>query len=394
MGRLTNCLSNRVVEASLRAVVVLLVAAPGWAADFPYRAAIRPAEKGDSASDLVARSGPGDDFYPTDKLSPGDRVEVYRHDRGGWCAIRPPEGSFSWVLTKYLDFSRSDDGAADDNAAVVNTDRCQAHIGTSLGDERDVRQVQLSEGESVAVLERGNRWCKIAPPAGEFRWVRAKFLDPLEDDADRGSGGDEKRVASPRSARDDQDRRPFDRRLATLDLELSAIVARDTAQWRLDELLARAQDLSEAAENPADRDHVRELTDRISKFLDIQRRHERLSAERESSMPATDLATTSPRRGARSDRTNQRTTADTRYDGVGKLQPVARRGRNTPQYALVDEAGGVLAYVNPAPGVNLAAFQNREVGVNGARNFITSIRKPLITAQRVTLLGDDGPIRR
>ena len=36
------------------------------------------------------------------KLKRGAEVEVYRHDPGGWCAIRPVEGSFSWVSARYV----------------------------------------------------------------------------------------------------------------------------------------------------------------------------------------------------------------------------------------------------------------------------------------------------
>jgi uncharacterized protein YraI len=40
------------------------------------------------------RSGPGQEYYPTTRLPQGYAVEVYRHDGDGWCAVRPPEGSF------------------------------------------------------------------------------------------------------------------------------------------------------------------------------------------------------------------------------------------------------------------------------------------------------------
>ena len=50
-----------------------------------------------TADDVYVRSGPGENYYPTDKLKAGQEVEVYRHDPGGWYAIRPPKGSFSWV---------------------------------------------------------------------------------------------------------------------------------------------------------------------------------------------------------------------------------------------------------------------------------------------------------
>ena len=61
---------------------------------FPYKAYI-------AANDSYVRSGPGESYYPTGKLNAGAQVEVYRHDPGGWYAIRPPEGSFSWIGARY-----------------------------------------------------------------------------------------------------------------------------------------------------------------------------------------------------------------------------------------------------------------------------------------------------
>ena len=49
---------------------------------FPYTAYV-------AVDDVYVRSGPGQNYYPTDKLKRGQEVEVYRHDPGGWCAVRP-----------------------------------------------------------------------------------------------------------------------------------------------------------------------------------------------------------------------------------------------------------------------------------------------------------------
>src|SRR6266478_506683 len=71
-------------------------AAPSRADEFPYTACVNSAE-------VFLRSGPGKNYYPTDKLDKGTKVEVYRQDPGGWCAIRPPAHSFSWVSARQLD---------------------------------------------------------------------------------------------------------------------------------------------------------------------------------------------------------------------------------------------------------------------------------------------------
>ena len=74
---------------------VAAAARPPPAQTFPYKAFV-------AADDVYVRSGPGENYYPTDKLKTGDQVEVYRHDPGGWLAIRPVPGSFSWVSARYL----------------------------------------------------------------------------------------------------------------------------------------------------------------------------------------------------------------------------------------------------------------------------------------------------
>ena len=74
---------------------------------------------------MEVRSGPGEDFYPTDKLQKGEMVEVYRRDAGGWCAIRPPEGSFSWISGRVLKLQ-------DGNLAVVKEDDVASRVGSSL----------------------------------------------------------------------------------------------------------------------------------------------------------------------------------------------------------------------------------------------------------------------
>src|SRR5262249_26298006 len=51
------------------------------------------------------RSGPSDSpqFYVTNRLRAGTPVEVLQELDGGWLKVRPPEGSFSWVNTRFLE---------------------------------------------------------------------------------------------------------------------------------------------------------------------------------------------------------------------------------------------------------------------------------------------------
>src|SRR5688572_24147366 len=150
----------------LIALVLAVHSTVGWADDaeeFPYKAIVKE-------SDTEVRSGPGKNFYATDKLEVGAVVEVYRHDPGGWCAIRPPDSSFSWVRSRYVQLNETCPCVA-----TVTGENVVARVGSSLTDARDVIQVHLEKDEAVEFVDgdeaKPGSWRKIAPPSGEFRWV-------------------------------------------------------------------------------------------------------------------------------------------------------------------------------------------------------------------------------
>ena len=62
---------------------------------FPYDAVIADDE-------VYARSGPGREYYPTNRLRKGDHVRVIRHDHGGWFMIEPPSPSFALVRQDHV----------------------------------------------------------------------------------------------------------------------------------------------------------------------------------------------------------------------------------------------------------------------------------------------------
>lgn len=133
---------------------------------------------------VVARCGPGGDYYRTDPLRHGQRLEVYLETEQGWLGVRPPEGSFSWIPADSVEVDRSG------KIGKVTEEGTLSWIGTHLGKARKYMwQVQLAEGETVAILGQAERegpdgpqlWYRIAPPAGEFRWVhRDQVVDDPE----------------------------------------------------------------------------------------------------------------------------------------------------------------------------------------------------------------------
>jgi hypothetical protein len=168
--------------AVLRAVawvgVVIASVPAAWADSLPVTVPV-------TAAHTLLRSGPGDDFYPTERLSRTAEVEVWAIDDSGYCAVRPVGGSFSWVRAADVTPEQESGALAGDTfAGVIVTDGAVARVGSQLNDLRHVSQVALEAGERVRVLERvtvatgrhAGEWLRIAPPAGEFRWAWAADL--------------------------------------------------------------------------------------------------------------------------------------------------------------------------------------------------------------------------
>ena len=139
---------------------------------FPYQAIV-------SKDDAQVRSGPGIVHYATGKLAQNSTAEVYRHDPGGWCAIRPTAGCFSLIPESAIEIIEAGIGE-------VTEDGTQAWVGTELGPvEKPLWQIKLKKGEMVDVIGQASwpnpeghstTWYQVSPPAGEFRWIHISDL--------------------------------------------------------------------------------------------------------------------------------------------------------------------------------------------------------------------------
>ncbi|MCL2305953.1 MAG: hypothetical protein FWC43_11475 [Planctomycetaceae bacterium] len=156
---------------------------------FPYTAQITEGE-------AIVYSSPGAERYETQKLKAGDKVEVYQINPDGWCAIRPPIGSFSWICGLYVE-------AALDNIGTVTVDQLSSRIGSQFGETCKTVQVQLKKGERVVLLERVETpsntaspvWYKIVPPSGEFRWIHHDSISTFSKTAKTNGGGQIRQVS-------------------------------------------------------------------------------------------------------------------------------------------------------------------------------------------------------
>ena len=180
-------MKSTVVAGAFARAWLLCAAATAMAADAspPFPATVPVV-----ADHTYLRAGPGDDFYPTERLVAGAQVEVWATDPAGsgYVAVRPVAGGFSWLRACDVDVASGTAAAAAraPGIGVIVTDGAVSRVGSQLNDLRHVAQVTLEAGERVRVLEEvrvssgrhAGLWVRIEPPAGEFRWARLADLEP------------------------------------------------------------------------------------------------------------------------------------------------------------------------------------------------------------------------
>jgi hypothetical protein len=380
------------------------------------------------------RSGPADASYLTDALPEDATVEVYRRQPDGWCAIRPPAESFSWVFAQHVE-------PTGDGLARINKDDVPARVGSRLSARRNEVQVRLGEGEIVEIVGEGDQdgklWYKIAPPAGEFRWIHARDLIPigsdgtawesppaittvsLEEPAESRSESPATDLVAPPLASDsaaawkaaDEGGTPATSKersdditpiapepeavlaasspdvaveLSRLELQLSRMVAEPTATWNIEPLEQAAERLLSRSNSADDRAAVKAALAKIDRFAAIHRRHMVTQAGTPQAaagrMPV--VAGISPAEAA--DATDG--ISQPQFDAIGVLRPVVSRRPGAPQFALVDTQGQVVTFLTPTPDMNLRPYVGQRVGVVGSRGYIPEFRRGHITAGRVTPL--------
>ena len=143
--------------------------------EFPYQAVV-------VKDNVLVRSGGSDEYYPTKRIQRDTVVTVKRHDTGGWYMIAPPEGSFNWIPTRYVDQTT-------DEAGVITEDHIVAFVGSEFGDEMGVWQGRLSAGTSIEILEErevdtkngSQSMFRIAPPARDRRWIPGDAVIPVDE---------------------------------------------------------------------------------------------------------------------------------------------------------------------------------------------------------------------
>ncbi len=418
-------------------ICLLGTPALGGEPSFPYTAEV-------SVDEVEVRCGPDWEYYATHHLRRGTKVDVYRHEPGGWLAIRPPAGSFSWIPARQVK------RGAEQGVGEVTIDAAVAWVGSALVDVTQHKwQVRLQQGELVEILGEKplsvgpgfatETYLQIAPPAGEFRWIHAEnavapgavarrsstrtiqltdyasgtgaAVPPSSGDSPAGirlsptsiaQQGNTAAGAAP--AKDEREMAQLIEQVEQLKVDLSLLVTRQIDQWDLDALRARTDTLAAATDRTPLSQDVRLISYRINEFEALRKRYQRLSqpgtvevdpqVERHgvSAAPAVERTswqeeieaalTTDAAVGTGVDASTP-PALDPRFDAEGWLMPVHSTRRVAPPFALLDDDGRVLCYVTPTPGLNLRRYTKKYVGVFGERQFVSDLRASLITVSRI-----------
>lgn len=122
--------------------------------------------------------------YQTGSILKDRYVEVYFKTEDGFCAIRPPYGSFSWINGKFVQMEDESNGRVHSPSGKLAPSR----VGVESPTASKAVQVGLRPNQKIKVLGKvrlddGTVWYKISPPPGEFRWIKASSLvqDPALD---------------------------------------------------------------------------------------------------------------------------------------------------------------------------------------------------------------------
>lgn len=134
-----------------------------------------------SADQVEVRSGPSDssEFYVTNRVQQGQVVEVVAEMPGGWLAVKPPEGSFSYINTRFLRHM-----IADTPTHVVTLDgvKVPVYVGSEVVNKRPtVVGAWLEPGAQVVscgkpVADEDGTWMPIESPSRERRFLRASAV--------------------------------------------------------------------------------------------------------------------------------------------------------------------------------------------------------------------------
>jgi hypothetical protein len=168
-------------------------------------------------------------------------------------------------------------------------------------------------------------------------------------------------------------------KLDRLDARFRSILERPSHEWDFGQLEHDYQALHAEAES----DNIQQMIDtrlaRIASYRKTRAADEELARfQAETARRDAELAEIQRRQEGQLVGLRQ-----PRFDGAGIVERSSLNRRGAPRYVLLAPTGRVLAYLAPAPGVDLEGWVGRAAGVSGSRLPHPELKSDLITVNRL-----------
>jgi len=265
--------------------------------------------------------------------------------------------------------------------------------------------VQLRRGEMVEIVGQKEvklatggteTWAKIRPPIGERRWVRLSELTdtaPLHSSRSQsteratslpqGDGWTDRRDRSsalgaiadtlPQERAEHNPSRSsfinakqqiqeFEDEVARLQLALTRASVDGSKSSHFADLQHEIEGLLAIGRTPLERGEATRLLESASELGQLAEKREDLGLTKQS---ATDSKDEKDDQGGNS--TSKKETAH--FQLKGRLTPVAFNGHPIEMCAIMADEHTTLAFVTPAPGVNLRRYRWKDVGIIGEKSY-------------------------
>jgi hypothetical protein len=155
--------------------ILLILAGPAAAQEKPYTATV-------VVDQADVRCLPSDkpEFYATNQLRRGERVEVRHRRDDGWLEITPPRGSFSWIDTRSVQHM-----VASLPMWVVTDTKAAVYVGSEVQkDSKEhptIKGCEVSHGTQLRAIgqplaDSTGTWLPVEPPDAEVRYIKASFV--------------------------------------------------------------------------------------------------------------------------------------------------------------------------------------------------------------------------
>ena len=122
-----------------------------------------------NADSVYVRSGPGEGYYPTQELTKNAPITVVGI-KFDWLKILPPDGSFSYVGSVFVD------RVGDSSIGKVNRNDVNIRAGSTVNAMKTTVQTRLNAGDEIEIIGKEQEYLKIKPPAGAYLYVKKDFV--------------------------------------------------------------------------------------------------------------------------------------------------------------------------------------------------------------------------